>query len=75
MSRIVCWFSCGAASAYATKKAIDINAGAVPLEVVRIRVQEEHPDSDRFTTECEKWFGQPIIELADIKLTVEYCVS
>ena len=61
--RIVCWFSCGAASAVATKLAIVENAGKRPLVVVRCIVREEHPDNDRFAADCEKWFGVPILNL------------
>ena len=63
MSRIVCWFSCGAASAVATKLAIVENAGKRPLVVVRCIVKEEHDDNDRFAADCEKWFGVPILNL------------
>jgi hypothetical protein len=64
--RIVCWFSCGAASAVATKLTIASNkarAEPTPLVVVRCRLDEEHPDNDRFASECEDWFGVPIITL------------
>lgn len=64
--RIVCWFSCGAASAVATKIAIEENARSanpLPLVIYRCWVAEEHPDNDRFAAECEKWFGHPIILL------------
>lgn len=62
MSRVVCWFSCGAASAVATKLAI---AGHPQRDIVIARciVREEHPDNDRFAADCEKWFGQPILNL------------
>lgn len=59
-SRIVCWFSCGAASAVATKLAITENAGRLPLVVVYTEVKEEHPDNRRFLDECQEWFGVPI---------------
>ena len=58
--RIVCWFSCGAASAVATKLAIAENAGKLPLIIAYTEVAEEHPDNKRFLKECEKWFGQEI---------------
>lgn len=61
--RIVCWFSCGAASAVATKLAIADNAGKLPLLVARCIVREEHPDNERFAADCEKWFGVPITNL------------
>lgn len=66
IERIVCWFSCGAASAVATKLAIEENArrdNPLPLVIYRCWVAEEHEDNDRFAADCEKWFGQPIILL------------
>ena len=65
MGRIVSWFSCGAASAVATKLAIE--AGRGPVTVVRCWLKEEHPDNDRFAADCEKWFGQEIITLKNEK--------
>lgn len=65
--RIVCWFSCGAASAVATKLAIAENAGKLPLVVARCIVREEHPDNDRFAADCAKWFGVPITNLINEK--------
>lgn len=67
VERIVCWFSCGAASAVATKLAITENAGRLPLVVARCIVREEHPDNDRFATDCEKWFGVPITNMLNKK--------
>lgn len=69
MERIVCWFSCGAASAVATKLAIEENRrGAnLPLIVARIHVSDEHPDNDRFAAECETWFGVPIVSMMNEK--------
>lgn len=69
-NRIVCWFSCGAASAVAAKLAIEENARSaqpLPLVVARCFIAEEHPDNDRFATDCAAWFGQPIIELKNEK--------
>lgn len=65
--RIICWFSCGAASAVATKMAIQLNAGKKELIVARCYIKEEHSDNDRFAQQCEKWFGVPIINLKDEK--------
>lgn len=65
--RIVCWFSCGAASAVATKLAIVDNANRFPLIVARCIVREEHPDNDRFAVDCEKWFGVQITNLINEK--------
>lgn len=43
-TRIVCWFSCGAASAVATKLTIQDNDGRLPLVVAYTEVLQEHPD-------------------------------
>lgn len=64
MGRIVSWFSCGAASAVATKLAI---ASGEPVTVAYCEVKEEHPDNKRFLRDCEKWFGQDIIVLGNDK--------
>jgi 3'-phosphoadenosine 5'-phosphosulfate sulfotransferase (PAPS reductase)/FAD synthetase len=58
--RIVCWFSCGAASAVATKLAIAENNGKLPLIIAYTEVIEEHSDNKRFLKNCENWFGQEI---------------
>ena len=63
--RIVCWFSCGAASAIATKLAIAENNGKYPLIIAYTEVLEEHPDNKRFLKECETWFGQEITILGN----------
>ncbi|QIL72275.1 hypothetical protein G7048_19105 [Diaphorobacter sp. HDW4B] len=62
MSRIVCQFSCGAASAVATKLAI---AQYGKVEILNAYVKEEHPDNRRFLTDCESWFGQSVTVLRD----------
>ena len=66
MSRIVCWFSCGAASAVATKLAI-AQYGVANVVVARCVIREEHPDNDRFAADCEQWFGVPITNLINEK--------
>ncbi|WP_065421013.1 hypothetical protein [Oligella urethralis] len=67
--RIVCWFSCGAASAVATKLTINQFKDDENYEVVVVRniVKEEHPDNDRFAKDCERWFGQEIINTINEK--------
>jgi len=64
MSRIVSWFSCGAASAVATKLAI---SSGDPVTVAYCEVIEEHPDNKRFLKDCEEWFGQEIEVLGNDK--------
>ena len=60
MNRTVSWFSCGAASAVATKL-------SKPDVIVYCEVIEEHPDNKRFLKDCEKWFNQEIIILGNDK--------
>jgi hypothetical protein len=65
MTRTVCWFSCGAASAYATHLTLLANPDAI---VARCVVTNEHPDNDRFAKECaEKLFGKEVLELRSEK--------
>jgi hypothetical protein len=64
MSRTVSWFSCGAASAVATKLAIAENPETI---VVYCEVKEEHPDNARFLADCEVWFDKPILILGNDK--------
>lgn len=59
-NRIVSWFSCGAASAVATKLAL---AEYKDVIIAYTEIKEEHPDNKRFLKDCEKWFGQKIVVL------------
>lgn len=65
-NRIICWFSCGAASAVATKLALTQFSGQ-EIIIARCIVREEHPDNDRFDADCEKWFGHPIVNVINEK--------
>ena len=65
MTRIVAQFSCGAASAVATKLAIAEHGDSVVI--VNAYIEEEHPDNRRFAVDCEQWFGKPIVNLRDTK--------
>jgi len=66
MSRIVSWFSCGAASAVATKKTL-LKYGAENVIVASCVVENEHDDNERFLIDCEKWFGVPVLRLRSAK--------
>jgi 3'-phosphoadenosine 5'-phosphosulfate sulfotransferase (PAPS reductase)/FAD synthetase len=61
--RYVSWFSCGAASAVATK--LQLSRG--PTTIAYCEVVEEHPDNKRFLADCEEWFGQKIEVLGNDK--------
>ena len=63
--RIVCQFSCGAASAVATKLALAQYGDR--CVIVNAFIAEEHEDNRRFAADCERWFGQPIVYLRDTK--------
>lgn len=65
MSRTVCWWSAGAASAVATK----IVLGEDPFAVIAYcdTSTTEHPDNMRFLSECERWYGRPILRLKSSK--------
>jgi hypothetical protein len=62
--RYVCQFSCGAASAVATKLILSEFA---PDDVVIVNafLKEEHEDNRRFLADCERWFAHPIMVLRD----------
>lgn len=62
MTRRVCHFSCGAASAVAAKITLKRHPDAV---VVNAFLAEEHPDNQRFLNDVEKWLGVPVVRLRD----------
>lgn len=62
--RIVAWFSCGAASAVATKMAL---AKYGTVSICYTDPGSEHPDNIRFLADCEAWFGQKITVLKSDK--------
>ena len=63
MSRIVCQFSCGAASAVATKLALAEYGER--CAIVNAFIVNEHEDNRRFLADCERWFGVPVTVLRD----------
>lgn len=64
--RIVSRFSCGAASAVATKLALS-QFEAHRVVILRAWLKEEHEDNDRFSADCERWFEHPITVVRDRK--------
>lgn len=65
--RIVCQFSCGAASAVATKLALAQYGATCDVQIVNALLLEEHEDNRRFADDCGRWFGQPITTLREEK--------
>jgi len=55
--RVVSHFSCGAASAVATKIAMETYG---TVEIVYCDTGSEHEDNKRFIKDCESWFGQSV---------------
>ena len=56
MARVLSWYSCGAASAVATKLVPE----ALP---VYCETGSEHPDNERFLSDCERWFGRKVTRI------------
>jgi PP-loop superfamily ATP-utilizing enzyme len=54
---IVVWFSCGAASAVAAKKTIELYGSTHTIRVVNNPIKEEDIDNLRFLKDVEKWLG------------------
>ncbi len=65
MPRIVSHFSCGAASAVATKLILAEKPDS--LLILNAFIIEEDSDNRRFLADCETWFGHPITVLRDEK--------
>lgn len=57
---IVVWFSCGAASAVAAKKTIELYSSTHFIRVVNNPIANEDPDNQRFLKDVEQWIGIPI---------------
>lgn len=64
--RIVCHFSCGAASAVATKLILS-RFDRSRVVILNAFIVEEHPDNRRFLADCERWLDHPITVIRDEK--------
>jgi len=65
MTRVISWFSCGAASAVATKLAIEKHGATVVP--VYCKTGSEHSDNVRFMADCQEWFGRQIEQISSDK--------
>lgn len=83
-SKIIVWFSCGAASAVAAKLALNTYRNTHNVEVCYCDLShDEHPDNARFLSDVEKWIGQSVIRLshpkyksvADVVISQQYIVG
>jgi hypothetical protein len=66
VNRVICHFSCGAASAVATKLALSRYPES-QVHILNAFIQEEHPDNRRFASDCECWFDRTVTVLRDAK--------
>lgn len=66
MTRVVCRYSCGAASAVATKLAL-AKYGHERVVITYSDPGSEHPDNVRFRADCETWFGKEVTVLKSEK--------
>lgn len=62
LPRIMCRFSCGAASAVATKLALR-KYGHDRVVITYSDAGSEHPDNKRFMADCVRWFNAPVTVL------------
>jgi hypothetical protein len=57
---IAVWFSCGAASAVAAKKTVELFSDIATVRVINNPVREEDEDNRRFLKDVEQWLGLSI---------------
>lgn len=71
VSRVVGWFSCGAASAVAMKLMLRKYPDAL---IVYCHTGSEDPDNERFMRDCEKWFGREVTVIKSEKYDSTWAV-
>lgn len=62
IARKVVWFSCGAASAYLARLAVDEFGDECDV-VYCDTASSEHSDNERFFSDVERWIGRPITRI------------
>lgn len=72
---ITVWFSCGAASAVAAKKTIELWGKDNHIRVVNNPVKEEHQDNRRFLKDVESWLGVQIESATNPKYPNSSCIE
>lgn len=63
--RVVVWFSCGVASAVASKVALDTYRDKAPVHIVAIDTKTEHSDNWRFADDVSNWLDYPIERISN----------
>ena len=74
-STIVVWFSCGAASAVAAKKTIELYGKTHTVKIVNNPIDEEDDDNLRFLKDVEQWLGVEIEFATNPKYPSAKCVD
>lgn len=72
---IVVWFSCGAASAVAAKKTIELYGDTHHIRVVNNPIAEEDEDNLRFLKDVEAWLGIEIESCTNPKYPNASCIE
>jgi hypothetical protein len=72
---IAVWFSCGAASAVAAKKTIELYGNTHDIRIINNPIKEEHEDNQRFLKDVEKWLGQKIEFAVNPNFPNQSCVE
>jgi len=70
---VAVWFSCGAASAVAAKRTVDLYNKNYYVRVLNNPVQEEDEDNRRFLKDVEEWIGVEIEEVRSKKYPNQSC--
>ncbi|MBU2051463.1 MAG: hypothetical protein KKH61_21140 [Gammaproteobacteria bacterium] len=66
--RMLCWFSCGAASAVAAKESLRLYHDTHEVVIINCDTRpSEHADNYRFFEDCQKWFRQKIVTIRNTK--------
>jgi hypothetical protein len=73
--KIVVWFSCGAASAIAAKKTLDLFGKTNEVVIVNNPIKEEDDDNQRFLKDVEKWLGVKIQSAINSKYPSCSCIE
>lgn len=72
---IAVWFSCGAASAVAAKKTLEIYGDIANVRIMNNPVSDEDSDNRRFLKDIEKWLGVEIEEVRSSKYPNQSCIE
>lgn len=64
---IAVWFSCGAASAVAAKRTLDLYGDRCTVRVLNSPIAEEDQDNRRFCRDVEQWLGVKVEDVRNSK--------